>query len=105
LDVRRIPCGRPVPAQRDRVSDIGHTKTLLTAPPAVERIVWTMADQDVISNQKTILENQKTILSNQETIKKNQTSLDEILKNQGEIVKNQEEILKNQHTILSHLKK
>jgi hypothetical protein len=79
------------------------SKTLLTGGRVVERIsteagvLQTMADHDVLANQKSILEHQKTILDNQETIKKNQHSLEQILKNQTEIVKNQEKILSLLH--------
>ena len=52
-----------------------------------------MAQDEVVTNQKTILANQETILTNQKTIvenqdiiKTNQASLDLILKNQEKIL-------------------
>ena len=42
--------------------------------------------KSILANQETILGNQKTIVDNQEIIKKNQASLDLILKNQEKIL-------------------
>ena len=65
----------------------------------------TMAEKDILSNQKLILKNQSTILRNQDTIKKNQVAIKD---NQKDIKKNQESlnvILKNQERIIALLQK
>jgi hypothetical protein len=58
----------------------------------------TMAESDVIANQKLILENQHEIKANQKTIKENQAA---ILKNQATL----NTIVANQEKILALLKK
>ncbi len=70
----------------------------LESVPSIRIGALHMADNDVISNQKTILDNQKTILENQKTIVENQET---IKKNQASLDK----ILANQEKILSHLSK
>ena len=64
-----------------------------------------MAEQDVLSNQKTILQNQETILANQKTIQDNQEAIKKNQQALDKILKNQEAILANQQTIVSLLKK
>jgi hypothetical protein len=71
-----------------------------------------MADAELLGNQKSILANQAEIKSNQAQIKANQADiksnqdkLDLLLANQVEIKKNQEEILANQKEILSTVRR
>jgi hypothetical protein len=70
-----------------------HIRNRTTIQSGVRNLEDSMAEDEVVSNQKlilnnqnSILANQKIIIDNQETIKRNQETLDEIVKNQQQIL-------------------
>jgi uncharacterized protein HemX len=99
-----LDCGGPDGLARV-IIDIPSANSLLTGLDLSVNnstgVSWTMAEKDILSNQKVILKNQSTILKNQSTLLGNQ---DTIKKNQGIIKDNQKSILANQKDIKANQK-